>query len=53
MPAQGEWWMTLASTPELQGKSNFAFQDMDLHSYEEKQTHILLQMADMQLLRAK
>lgn len=44
--------MTLARAPELQEKNHFAFQDVDLQSYEEKQTHILLQMADMQLPRA-
>lgn len=46
--------MTLARAPELWGekKNPFAFQDMDLQSYEEKQTQILLQMADTQLARA-
>lgn len=44
--------MTLARAPELQEKQHFVFQDMDLQSHEEKQTHILLQMADMQLPRA-
>ena len=44
--------MTLGMAPELQEKKNFTFQDMDLQSYEEKQTHIFLQMADMQLPRA-
>lgn len=44
--------MTLARAPELWEKNHFAFQDMDLQSYEEKQTQILLQMADTQLARA-
>lgn len=44
--------MTLARAQSSRKKNHFAFQDMDLQSYEEKQTHILLQMADMQLPKA-